>query len=159
MAEYSYDILLDRLAALCSQKEKCEYDAYSYLQKKGVPSAECQKAVDYLVKNRFIDNQRFATAFARDKARFDKWGVKKIAAALSAKKIDQHTIQEAVGQISGEQQKETILAETTKKAKGIKDLSTPQAKAKLLRFCAGRGYPPALSLQIINQITNKQYNQ
>ena len=34
MAEYTYDILLDRLAALCSQKEKCEYDAFAYLQKK-----------------------------------------------------------------------------------------------------------------------------
>lgn len=159
MAEYTYDILLDRLAALCSQKEKCEYDAFAYLQKKGVPSADCQKAVDFLVKNNFINNQRFATAFARDKAKFDKWGVKKIAAALSAKKIAQNTIQEAVSQISDDQQKETIMTEAAKKAKGIKDLSTPQAKAKLLRFCAGRGYPPTLSLQIINQITNKQYNQ
>ena len=159
MAEYSYDILLDRLAALCSQKEKCEYDAFTYLQKKGVPDADCKKAVDFLVKNNFINNQRFATAFARDKARFDKWGVNKIAAALSAKKISPQTISEAVSQISGEQQKETIMAEAVKKAKGIKDLSTPQAKAKLLRFCAGRGYPPAMSMQIVNQITNKQYNQ
>lgn len=154
MAEYTYDILLDRLAALCSQKEKCEHDAFAYLQKKGVPPADCQKAVDYLVKNQFISNSRYAQAFARDKARFDKWGVNKISAALALKRIDQQTIRLAVEQISPETQEETIEGEVSKKAKQIKEIATPQAKAKLLRFCASRGYPAGLSLKIIDKIIN-----
>ena len=152
MAEYDYGILLDRLAALCSQKEKCEHDAYAYLQKKGVSPADCLKAVDYLVKNQYINNTRYAKAFARDKARFDKWGVNKIAAALAQKQIDQKTISLAVEQISTETQEETIMGEVAKKAKHIDNLSDQKSKAKLLRFCAGRGYPAGISLKIIDKI-------
>ena len=154
MAETTYDILLSRLAALCSQKEKCGHDAYEYLAKQGLPPDQCNKAVDYLIKNQFINNSRFAEAFARDKARFDKWGKNKIAIALAIKKIDQATIQKALDSIPDDLQKETIASETAKKARQIKDLSTPQAKAKLIRFCATRGYPSSLSLTIINNIIN-----
>jgi len=152
MAEYTYNAILDRLAALCSQKEKCEHDAFTYLRKYGMPAEDCHKAVDYLVKNQFINNTRYAKAFARDKSRFDKWGVNKIAAALAQKQIDQKTISLAVEQISTETQEETILGEVAKKARHIDNLSDQKSKAKLLRFCAGRGYPAGISLKIIDKI-------
>ena len=154
MAESNYDIVLSKLASMCSLSEKCESDALEYLAKKGLTPDECQKGLDYLVKNSYIDNQRFANAFANDRAKFGKWGVIKIRAALAAKKISPAVINNAVGNISDHVQKEIILSETKKKAKSIKDLSTPQAKAKLIRFCASRGYPNDISFDIVDQIIN-----
>lgn len=158
MAEYTYDIALSKIAALCSQSEKCEYDAMEYLQKKGLSPQQCNQAVEYLVKNNYIDNLRFAKAFARDKAKFNKWGTAKISLALTRKKIDPQTIKTALENLPDDFIKEIIISETTKKAKTIKDLQQPQSKAKLLRFCAGRGYPMSLSLNIIEQIINNYQN-
>ena len=154
MAESNYNIVLGKLASMCSLSEKCESDALEYLAGKGLTPDECQKGLDYLVKNKYIDNQRFANAFANDKVKFGKWGVIKVRAALSAKKIGSDIIDNALRNIPDDLQKDVIATETAKKAKTIKDLSTPQVKAKLIRFCASRGYPNNISLSVIDQIIN-----
>lgn len=145
---------LQKLMALCSRGEKCESEAYRYMTTRGATPEEAELAIEYLVENKYVDNARYARAFAADKQRFQKWGRDKIAAQLRIKKIEENTIQEAIEEnFDSELEKNTVLAELAKKLRGIK-AEEPARKTweKLMRFAISRGYSMQTAKPIINQM-------
>ncbi len=139
--------------ALCSRGEKCEYDASEYMLSHGATQEQADIAVEYLVQNNFIDNARYADAFASDKFRFSRWGAHKIATALKRKRIPGDLIAAALDKaIDPESEKQTVEYEMAKKLRGIKDDTSQQAWQKLTRFGAARGYRPELCNEIINRL-------
>jgi len=127
---------------LCSRSEKCEYDAMEYMLSHGAGEEDAAAAVEYLVANGFIDNARYADAFAADKFRFAKWGAHKIAAALRRKRIASGIIAAALDKaIDPQREKDTARDEMAKKLRGIKS-DEPKQKIwqKLMRFGVARGY-------------------
>ena len=140
--------------ALCSRSEKSEYDAREYMQRHGASEEEAARAVEYLVENKFVDNERFADSFAADKFRFAKWGAYQIAAALKQKQIPGDLIAAALDKaIDTEREKKTVANEMAKKLRGIDNTeSKPQVWQKLLRFGAARGYRADICNDIIGQM-------
>ncbi len=127
---------------MCSRSEKCEYDAMEYMLSHGAGEEDAAAAVEYLVANGFIDNARYADAFAADKFRFAKWGAHKIAAALRRKRIQSGIIAAALDKaIDPQREKDTARDEMAKKLRGIKS-DEPKQKIwqKLMRFGVARGY-------------------
>ena len=87
-----YDKVLDRLRTLCSRREYCSGDmlkkAAEYLSRYGcepdmVPDA-AEEVLEALRKDRYVDDLRYASSFARDKSGIAGWGPVKIRYALSA---------------------------------------------------------------------------
>ncbi len=108
----------------------------------GAGEEDAAAAVEYLVANGFIDNARYADAFAADKFRFAKWGAHKIAAALRRKRIQSGIIAAALDKaIDPQREKDTARDEMAKKLRGIKS-DEPKQKIwqKLMRFGVARGY-------------------
>ncbi len=139
--------------ALCSRSEKSEHDAREYMLMHGASEEDANLAVEYLVANSFVNNERYALAFAADKFRFAKWGERKIASALRLKKIPDSLIASAIQQaIEPEAEKLTIEAEMAKKLRGIKDTPKREAWQKLMRFGMSRGYRPDICNQIIGRM-------
>ena len=140
----------DRIRTLCSRREYCSAD----MMKKAVAAMDGDKAqaeviVAKLIEEKYIDDLRYASAFARDKSSIAGWGEIKIRYMLSAKGISKDTISEALasidlGKASGRLEK---LMEA--KARSLKD--DPQAKLKMLRFGMGRGY----SYEAVAEVTEK----
>ena len=79
---------LHRAAALCSSAEHCTADIREKLARWGVTEADSRTIIDRLVQERFIDEQRYAVAFVKDKFRFSGWGRIKMRYALQQKRID-----------------------------------------------------------------------
>ncbi len=140
----------DRMRNLCSRREYCSAD----IMKKAVAAmdgdrTQAEAIVAKLIEERYVDDLRYASAFARDKSSISGWGEMKIRYMLSAKGISKDTIAEALENIdqckaSGRLEK---LMET--KARSLKD--DPQAKLKMLRFGMGRGY----SYEDVAEVTDK----
>lgn len=140
----------DRMRNLCSRREYCSAD----IMKKAVAAmdgdrTQAEAIVAKLIEERYVDDLRYASAFARDKSSISGWGEMKIRYMLSAKGISKDTIAEALENIdqckaSGRLEK---LMET--KARSLKD--DPQAKLKMLRFGMGRGY----SYEDVAKVTDK----
>ena len=63
------------------------------------PDAQA-RVMEYLTKNKFVDDERYARAFALDKIRYNKWGRRKVEQALWAKRIDEPTRQLVLGEIA-----------------------------------------------------------
>lgn len=131
--------ILSKLQALCARKEYCEGDIY----RKALKLAEGDDAVASellasLVTDRFVDDLRYAAAFARDKASLDGWGPVKIRFQLSAKGVRREVIAEALSQVDEEKadgRMKEILAAKLRTLDG-----EPEVRLKLLKFALTRGY-------------------
>lgn len=143
-------ILYNKLSAYCSAAERCRADVEEKLRKAEASEEEKGAILDRLVAEGFIDERRYAKAFAADKFRFSKWGKRKIEFALRAKRVSEDCIGEAIDAIDPDEYERTRQELTEAKAKTLKgDRSSMENRAKILRFMAGRGFI-LLMLVLIN---------
>lgn len=131
--------ILNNLRRQCSRREYCSGDVL----KKALKALEgdkdqAQKILNTLVEERYVDDLRYAEAFARDKSSIAGWGVTKIRYMLSAKGIDRDVISTALQEIDRRKADDRLVKLIENKKRSLKD--DPQARMKLLRFALGRGY-------------------
>ncbi len=137
---YSYDEALHRAAAMCSMGEKSSADVRRKLADWGIAEAESERILAHLTKERFVDDERFAKAFAKDKARFAQWGRVKIAFALRQKSIPESLIAEALSQLDDEAYSDRLLELLRAKQRTLKSGTEYEKNAKLVRFAQSRGF-------------------
>ena len=131
--------VLSRLEAQCAKREYCVSDITVKAAKAMEGDTEAvREIVDSLVKNSFVSDLRYASAFAREKASLTGWGPIKIRFALGAKKIDRATIDAALEEIEPEKANDKLRRLMEQKWKSLQD--DPQGKLKLLKFALSRGY-------------------
>ena len=139
MSEGDVQKLIDRLRRLCSRREYCMSD----ILKKAVTALDgdrdaAAKVLDVLVSEKYVDDLRYATAYAREKAMIAGWGETKIRYMLSTKRIDRALVDQALTEIDSSKADSRLQKLLENKAKTLK--ADPQIRLKLLRFALGRGY-------------------
>lgn len=129
----------DRMRRLCSRREYCVGDIRKKLmvQLDG-NAAEAAEILEHLMKEKYIDDLRYASAYARDKASISGWGATKIRYMLSAKGISSEVISQALEEIDSSKAQVRLDKLMENKFKSLKD--DPQCRLKMLRFGLGRGY-------------------
>lgn len=131
--------ILSKLEAQCSKREYCTADIYQKALAKLEGDREAaEEIVAALEADNFVSDLRYASAFAREKASLTGWGPIKIRFALSAKKIDKETIDEALGEIELEKAEARLERLLETKRKSLE--GDPQIKLKLIKFALSRGY-------------------
>jgi regulatory protein len=141
-----------KAAGMCSLAEKCVHDISEKLKKWNISEEESGRIISFLLKEKFIDEKRYARFFVQDKHKFAKWGKTKIAFALKNKGIAQSDINEALCQIEDDNYQEQIEALLQNKLKTIKYKDKYDARAKLFRFGASRGFEPNILTKVIEKI-------
>ena len=127
------------MMCICSRKECCRKEIAEKLSRLEVENPE--EILDLLCREKYIDEARYAAAFARDKSSLQGWGPLKIKLSLQAKGIPQETIAEALSQIDADAADEKLEALLRAKLRSLRGETDPQKLyAKLLRFALGRGY-------------------
>ena len=139
MDEVEVRKVADRLRRLCSRREYCSSD----ILKKSMSALDgdkelAMKVLADLIKDKYVDDLRYATAFSRDKSSIAGWGVAKIRYALSAKGVTRDVIDEALQEIDSSKALVRLDKLLENKYRSLKD--DPQCRMKLLRFGLGRGY-------------------
>ncbi len=132
--------LLFRAQNLCSRQEKCEFDVSKKLLGWGASPEEAEEIILKLKDDNFINQKRFAKIFASEKARFNKWGPKKIEFALRAKKVFDDDIKNALLEVQDFFSSETISKIIKAKIKSVKFSSPYELKNKLIRFGMSKGF-------------------
>lgn len=130
---------LSRLQKLCSKAEYCEADIYRKALKDLEGDADAaRKVLEALISEKYVDNARYASAFAREKAAIQGWGPVKIRFQLKAKGVEEGTIRAALEEIDGGKQADKLNKLLQAKARSL--AGDPQFRLKLLRFGLTRGY-------------------
>ncbi len=132
-----------KAAAICSQSEKCRTDILEKLKSWGLSSDEVIPVIDRLVSEKYLDDERFARAYVKDKFRFNRWGKQKITFMLRAKGISAEVIELALSEIEDSDYSEDLRKLIQDKAKTIKAKDKYDKRNKLMRFALGRGFESA----------------
>ena len=143
---------LAKAMALCSRREYCISDIQAKLDIWGVSDIDCQKILNQLKKEDFINEERFARSFVKDKFTYNKWGRVKISVHLKAKKIPSDIIDKAFGTISDDSYKKMLDDLITSHRRFIKAKNQYELKAKLLRYGLSKGFESSLLYEMLNDI-------
>lgn len=133
-----YARTMDFLRRLCSAREYCAKDIYEKALKRLESAGDAAKAVAQLQEEGYQSDNRYASAFARDKAAIAGWGRIKIAFQLKSKGIAQDVVGAALSEIDCDKADEKLHRSLEAKYKMLRD--DPRAKIKLLKFVLSRGY-------------------
>lgn len=135
--------VLRNMEAWCSEREVCILEAKIKMRKWNVSEADSDKIISSLIKSGYIDEERYAKAFASDKLILDKWGPQKVRQALKQKGIKEVLISKAISEKNINQ--EAVISELlSKKIKSFNKLSGNEIYAKLMRFGLSRGFDYSL---------------
>lgn len=133
------DVVLNRMRRLCSRGERCSSDILRKVIAYGIPEPE--SVVEQLVKEGYIDDARYARAFARDKSSLQGWGKVKIRVDLQRKSIDELAITAALSEIDSAAAETKLQKLALAKLRQLRNESDPNIhKAKFMRYLMGRGY-------------------
>ena len=144
---------LKHMQALCAGSERCELDVRIKLTRMGLEIADIDAVVDSLRRDRFIDDKRYACAYASDKFRFNGWGPVKLRQMLQAKRLPADIIDMAVGEIADESFRMTLTHLLNIKSETLKpDLDFQQRRLKLTKYGVGRGFDIDMVHEVVGEI-------
>jgi regulatory protein len=143
---------LQRSMKLCSTKEYAPLEISQKITDWGLSSEDAETIVNSLIKEKFIDEYRFARFFVNDKIKFNKWGKIKITILLRQKGVSKEAIEEALQHFSAEEYNLILTNELTKKLKSIKTTDKYIIKGKLFQFGTSRGFESDLIYKLLNKL-------
>ena len=93
-----------------------------------------------LIKERYVDDERYAQAFVKDKIRYNKWGRRKVEQALWQKHIGEDIRNRVLDEVDDDEYLSVLRPLLKQKRKTIKANSDYELNQKLMRFAVGRGF-------------------
>jgi regulatory protein len=134
----------------CAYQERCQQEVREKLYEWGIKNHEAENIISNLINDNFLNEERFAKAYARGKFRIKKWGRVKIKAALKMFNISAYCIREAIKEISDDEYLTTLqeLIKKTEKRK-IHLISLTQ-KHTLAKKIIAKGYEQDLVWETLN---------
>ncbi len=140
---------LSKAMAQCSRREFCCSEIRAKLYSWGLSDIDSEKILRVLLKENFINELRYATAFVNDKFNYNKWGKVKIAAHLRVKNIPGDIIRTALDVIDNELYKKTLSDLISSHRRFVKAKNQYDLKAKLLRYGLSKGFESSLLYDIL----------
>ena len=128
------------LAALCAQAEHCQYEMLEKMRRWELQEEEQARVMQRLVSERYVDDERYARAFVKDKVRYNKWGRRKVEQALWQKHIDDDIRQRVLDEIDDDEYLSVLCPLLQQKRRSTKAASDYELNQKLIRFALSRGF-------------------
>lgn len=146
------DQVLDKMAKYCAYQERCVKDVRDKLKTFEISEEEKTKILEYLLDNRFVNDERFAKSFVRGKINQSGWGVNKIRFHLVQKGIAKEIIDEALSQTDEEVYRQRLIDILQTKVKTVKADSDFEKKRKLAAYAMQKGFESALVWEILKDL-------
>ncbi len=146
---------LASLMRLCARAEKCEGDARRLMRRWGVDQKAAEEVLARLVRDRFIDDRRYATLFVREKLNLSGWGAYKIRTALKRKEVSEEIIREALAELDSGKLRARLDEQLKRKLRTLKAKTPYELKTKLIRYGLSLGYDYEAVMDATSQTLNQ----
>lgn len=147
---------LSSLMRLCARAEKSSGDAMRLMYRWGVEPESRNGVLERLIAEKFIDDNRFAQAYVREKLNLSGWGERKIASSLKAKGIAESIIREALSEIDRHSMEERLLSKLASKLRTVKYKNQYDLRDKLIAYGLSLGYQYDMVFDAISQIIKEE---
>jgi regulatory protein len=138
----------------CAYQERSHKEVKQKLMGMGLTMEEADDILIHLIQHKFLNEERYAHAFAGGKFRTKKWGRKKIVYQMKAKGINDKLIAEALTEIKAQDYTQTIQELILKKDKALKETDIYKKSAAITRYLITKGYEMELTVEMIKKYYN-----
>lgn len=136
----------DRALEALSYRERTTGELTEWLEARGFAEAEIESAINRLIEDGAVDDERFAKRFAEDKRELRGWGPDRIREGLAGRGLDRALIEAA---LAGDG-RETQLDRAIDLLEGRGDPPVDdRSRARALAFLARRGYEAELAYEAV----------
>lgn len=146
--------MLSRLADLCSKSEHCTYDIKEKLRKSDLDTEAQARIIEWLTKERFLNDARYAGVYARDKAKFNGWGPIKIRYELRRRGISSEACNNAIDEVDETIFEESLRKSIESKRRTVHHSDPNKLKASLLQYGCSKGFEYEHVARIVRSILN-----
>lgn len=144
-----------KIEQYCIYQDRCFKEVETKLRAYGLLPESIDFILEDLIKDNFINEERYCKSFVRGAYRYKKWGRKKISQALKQKDITKKCIEIGFREIDENEYFEMIQKEIVKKTSTINEKNTYKKKQKIIRFALSRGYEYQIIEEIISTILDE----
>ena len=146
------EVALQKLQAYCAYQERCHSEVTNKLRDLGIFGDTADAIMAQLIEDNFLNEERFAIAYARGKFRMKSWGKMRIQQELKMRHIPDYSIQQAMNAIDTE----GGYLETLKRVIAQKSLeyadNDPQKTSKLFAYAFRRGFESELIGDVLKRM-------
>ena len=129
-----------KLESYCAYQERCHKDVVTKLKEIRMIPEAIDQIVVHLIKENYLNEERFAKGFARGKFRIKKWGRNRIINELKLRAISKYNIKTALNEIDKDDYLETLNILAKKRLDAIKETNIQKRKRKLADYLLYRGW-------------------
>ncbi len=141
-----------RIAAYCAYQERTQQDVREKLQSYGLDDDDVEELIVRMIQEKFVNEERFAKAYAGGRFRQKKWGRIKIKMALKAQGLSPYCVQQGMNVIDPDEYWQNLLHLAEKKNAVEKESNPLLRKQKITRFLMGKGYEQDLVWEAIETV-------
>ena len=131
---------LQKLSALCARAEHSSGEMLEKMRRWQLSEDERERVLDRLIDEKFVDDERFARLFVREKIRFDRWGRRKIEQALYQKGVASDISRRVLDEVDDEAYVAELKKLIAAKRRSVQAESDYEMRAKLTKYALGRGF-------------------
>ena len=152
MKRYSVQEAKEKIQRYCAYQERCHQEVRNKLFEYGLGRNDVDELITHLITTNFLNEERFAKAFAGGKFRMKKWGRLKIVHALEAKGLTSNCIKAGLNEIEPGDYLKTIHDFLVHKNNTILTDNIYEQRDKLSKAAILKGYEPELVWTILREI-------
>lgn len=148
---------LQKLRHYCGYQERCHSEVREKLYSLGIRKKDHDEIIATLIEEGYLNEERFAIAYAGGKFRMKQWGRVKIAYVLRQKQVSDYSIKKALKQIDEKDYRTALTTLAKEKYESLKDEEWLVRKKKVLDYLLQHGYEADLATQAIDQLKKSDH--
>ena len=149
---YSVEEAQKLLENYCAYQERCHKDVRTKLKSMGMIPQAIDVIIGQLISQNYLNEERFAKAFARGKFRIKKWGKNRIIRELKFREISKYSIDIALKEISDTDYSTTLYELMEKRISQVKEKNSYKKKKKVADYLLYRGWESHLVYEKLNEL-------
>ena len=142
--------VLNKLTTLCARGEHCQQEMLDKMRRWEIDKSVQAHVMEYLLKEKFIDEDRYTRSFVEEKIKFNGWGRKKVEQALYMKRIPSSIYNPILDEVDEKNYEDILRPLLEAKRKTVTGKSEYEIRGKLIRFALSRGFEMDEILKILD---------
>ena len=149
---YSIKEAIQKIEFFCSYQERCHEEVVSKLYSMKMDSDEIDQIMVHLIAENFLNEERFASSFARGKHRIKHWGKIRIVNELKFRNISQTLINTALKEITPEEYLDTFHTLAERHWESIREKNVLKKRKKFCDYMLRRGFESNLVYDKVREL-------
>lgn len=142
--------ILNKARKYCTYQERSQQELRDKLYELGLFRKDVEQVIAAMIEEGYLNEERFAIAYAGGKFRVKQWGKVKIRLALKQKRVSEYCIKKALAQISEKEYESTLQKVIATQSRKISEKNILKKNYKLAQYAIGRGFEPEMVWDLLS---------